>query len=232
VRVRAILKDEDVGIVDQGVPERLVAMTCRQFGIDTFVETGTYQGETTAYAARSFKRVFTVELDAALHAQARSRFASQPQVECVQGNSPDGLRQILPRLGGDPVMFWLDAHSSAVCDCPLLEEVGLINAWDESGEKAFLLVDDARYFLAPPPLPHKAEDWPGLDAVIPLLSAGGRRCIAVVEDVIIAYPGRAREHLTAYARSRPGAWEEAKKKGGIYFVPRAAMSTYSVQNEK
>ena len=43
----------------------------RQFGVDVFVETGTYEGETTYRLRRDFDHLFTVEIDPELARLAR-----------------------------------------------------------------------------------------------------------------------------------------------------------------
>src|SRR6266511_3752821 len=69
----------------------------RRHGTSTLVETGTYQGETVAACLQHFKRIYTVELDQALHGAARDRFADEP-------TDRDPRRQLhradAPRVGG------------------------------------------------------------------------------------------------------------------------------------
>ena len=63
-----------------------------------------------------------------------------------------------------------------------------------------MLVDDARLFLAPPPLPHKADHWPELPEVVSVRGAAHPRYIAVCDNVIVSVPRRYREALVKHLR--------------------------------
>jgi hypothetical protein len=64
-----------------------------------------------------------------------------------------------------------------------------------------VLIDDARLFLAPPPLPHEASHWPDIATICGLLSMPGTtRYVVVHEDVIIGVPDVARARLTEFIR--------------------------------
>jgi hypothetical protein len=189
-----------------GVPTELVLAIRRQFDADCFVETGTYQGATALWAGNVFSSVVTIEASEQLHALAVAQFGRLKNIRFLRGSSPDVLRQIVPTLPS-PAIYWLDAHWSGGVtageeyECPLLEE---IRAIDSHGDDAFILIDDARLFLAPPPLPHKAEQWPDLAGVLGALrEKHPSRYVVVFEDVIIAVPARAREFLIRYCRHHP-----------------------------
>lgn len=75
--------------------------------LHTFVETGTYLGDTTAQAAQRYNRVHTIEASPQLHAMAVRRFAETPNVTCHFGSSPAVLAALdVPQ----PAVFYLDAH--------------------------------------------------------------------------------------------------------------------------
>ena len=183
-----------------GPPTGLILALKRQLGIDEFVETGTYRGDTAAWAAEHFGRVATIELSPDYHAAALARFQAQPQVRVLLGDSGARLREIAAALPG-PAIFWLDAHWSGLdtagreTECPLLAELAILNAAPVTHT---LLVDDARLFAAPPPRPHRAEKWPDLGAVLDGLRAGGRRHVVIFEDVLIAGPAAERSFLTGW----------------------------------
>jgi hypothetical protein len=118
----------------------------RKFGLRTFVETGTFVGDTTAAVARSFDRCFTIELSDDLHARAVKRFAAQPHIVCVHGDSGAAISDILHRID-QPALFWLDAHYSGgiTADAgydPILKELSSIFA--HSIKSHVVLIDDAR----------------------------------------------------------------------------------------
>jgi hypothetical protein len=118
----------------------------RDFGLKTFVETGTFVGDTTAAVAHSFDRCFTIELSGDLHARAVKRFAAQPHVVCVRGDSGAAIGDILHTID-QPALFWLDAHYSGgiTADAgydPILKELSSIFA--HSIKSHVVLIDDAR----------------------------------------------------------------------------------------
>ena len=219
-------RDTRLGIVNFGVSPELVLIAKDQFGVDTFVETGTFRGDTANWAADHFKKVYTVEFVAERFRAAQERFRARPNVECLQGNSPDCLRQIVANLKGSRALFWLDAHwngdgESRENECPVAEEVRIIN---EADMEAYVLVDDARYFVAPPPAPHDPAQWPALAQLIPALAHTGRY-VAMIDDIIAAWPHRAERALIEYARGRPRAWQAPSaapvaQKGPIFFVSK------------
>lgn len=190
-----------------GPPTGLILALQRGLRIEDFIETGTYRGDTAAWAAGCFPRVVTIELSAEYFAAARRRFQAQPEITILQGDSGAALREIVPGLGR-PALFWLDAHWSGLDtagrerECPLLEELAIVN---QAGETHSVLVDDARLFSAPPPRPHRAELWPSLTDVVDALRDGGRRHVVAFEDVFIAVPLSARGLLTEWIQDELAA---------------------------
>lgn len=122
----------------------------------TFVETGTYRGGTTAYAARLFEQVHSIELDPALARGARERFAGDSRITVHEGNSAAVLRALLPTLSTS-CLFWLDAHYSGGVtargdsDCPLVQELEAIAAL--AVKPCALLIDDVQLFGTDPAYP-------------------------------------------------------------------------------
>lgn len=76
-----------------------------------FVEAGTYRGETTAFIAAHAKKVYSVELHDGLYAAAVQRFADQPNVTIVHGDSLLEIPRIVGECTGPPLVF-LDGHFS------------------------------------------------------------------------------------------------------------------------
>jgi hypothetical protein len=138
----------------------------------TWVETGTYRGDTTAVLARVARHVVSLEPAADLHAAARRRFRSTQNIELVQATSEDAFRTLLPRLEGN-VCFWLDGHFSGgptfrgPNDTPILEELAAVGEHLQRWAEAVVLVDDVRLFTgevhAYGPYPSIAElvTWAG-----------------------------------------------------------------------
>jgi hypothetical protein len=207
-----------MGDVRFGAPIELIAFLRQTFRIGTFVETGTFQGDTAAWASGQFPTVITIERSDKLHRLARDRHGGLRNVSFLYGDSRQTLRELLPGIQG-PAIYWLDAH---LCggdtyghgdECPLLEEVAVIKA---AGVEAFILVDDARLFLAPPP-DHDVAAWPGLQEVARALTAGTEQgYLAVFEDVILWVPTAARSAVIGFLRGVAQREQQAlKEKRGI-----------------
>ncbi len=194
-----------MGIVQPGPPRDLVLHLRDSFGIADFVETGTFLGDTAAWAAGQFARAVTIEAAATLHARAVARHGQLGNLRLVLGDS----RAELPRLlaaSPRPALLWLDGHWSdgetfgQGAECPLLEELRAVAA---ATVEHFVLIDDARLFVTPPPPPHDPAQWPTMVQICDTLRIGGRNPhIVLVDDVIISVPASARDALDAYLRSK------------------------------
>lgn len=134
--------------------------------IELFTETGTLTGGTTAWAAKNFKSVVTVDVNKPLPWQ-------EPNIHSAQSDSALFLERCPPT---GPTLFWLDAHTNE--SCPVLREIAAIN---KSPFRHVILVDDSRLFGQLP-------DWPTAGQVIMELVDGGRRSIYIHEDVFVAEP--------------------------------------------
>ncbi|MFO0624673.1 MAG: hypothetical protein U0325_03585 [Polyangiales bacterium] len=192
-----------MGIINHGVPRELVSLIRQAIHAEVFVEAGTFEGATAAWAAGSFGEVITIEAAPALFAAARARLKAHPNVRCEEGDSRGVLRRLLPTLQRTAV-FWLDSHWSGgetygkTDECPVLDEIELIAA---AGGAHAVLIDDARLFLCPPPEPHQPAQWPDLATVLAALARlPGRPWIFVLDDVICAVPGDARPALETFVR--------------------------------
>jgi FkbM family methyltransferase len=185
-----------MGNISFGAPRQIVEKIRATFDIATFVETGTYLGETAAWASERFERVITIEASNEFHREAQQRHGQKHNIEFLHGDSRTILREVVSRLGKTPAVFWLDAHwmpgsFGKAHECPVLQEIDAIH---QSMTEHFILIDDARYFLAPPPFPHCAHDWPDITSVLSALNTPGRpgKYSVVYNDVIISIPAFAR----------------------------------------
>lgn len=97
-----------------------------------FVETGTYQGDTTQQVATSgqFERILSMELSPHYHAHASNQLRGFDNVQVILGNSRTDLWDVMKDITV-PITFWLDAHWSGVpyigedgvTRCPVLSEL-------------------------------------------------------------------------------------------------------------
>jgi hypothetical protein len=204
-----------MGLVHWGPPPQLLTQLRDALGLDTFVETGTYRGDTALWAAGFFAHVITIEASAEVFEFASARLRERANVNALHGDTRTVLPQVLSELSATPARraaLWLDAHfcvggptyGHAEGECPLLQELAAIaQARGHDAQPHVILIDDARLFLAPPPLPHRADQWPAIEPVLAgIRAAAPQHFITIFEDVIIAVPPAARELLVRYCQQR------------------------------
>jgi hypothetical protein len=116
---------------------------------DTFVETGTYLGDTVKLALnRGYKSIHTIELDDGLYNNAVEVFRSEPRVKVWHGDTIDRLKDIVSMIG--PATFWLDAHASGPLvggrsgPAPVLDELDIIA--EHPFKEHTIFIDDCRLF--------------------------------------------------------------------------------------
>ena len=145
-------------------------------GAQTWVETGTYLGDTTALLARWAPTVFTIEPEPTLASNAAKRFEATPGVTVMTATSELALPQILQSLTGT-VSFWLDGHYSAGNtflsdnETPITAELAEIERHLARLSHVAVLVDDMRCFdptqqaFASYPSRSFAVDWANRNAL-------------------------------------------------------------------
>lgn len=169
------------------VPKNIALMMKDRYSLDTFIETGTYIGTTTDWAANHFKRVHTIENFEAYYRVAELKLINYPNVFMHLSDSRMILPSILEMVKDDRVLFYLDAHWSKSAhygrpemDSSALEEILIINEWDNRAH--VILVDDAHRF--------GTERWPTKIAMIDALENNGQRTVRELLDVLVAVPKR------------------------------------------
>lgn len=184
----------------RGLPKALILQLQAHYHIETFIETGTFQAKTARWAAQHFKTVLTIEQAKSLY----DKVAALPvkNITFIYGDSRQHLVPIVNELI-QPAIFWLDGHWSGSetygkeDECPLLEEIAALNT---SPVMHFILIDDARLFLAPPPYPHQREAWPEIETVIKALKTRHPYQIIIFQDVIVAVPPQAYPFVREYCQ--------------------------------
>ena len=123
----------------QAARQRLVAALIDDFGPVAIVETGTHRANTTLWLADRFKgRIFTCERSQRLFIQAAIKLKPHAHVRIANADSREFLKELCAkRIGGVPVLFYLDAHGSG--DLPLADELEAILARPGS---SLVLIDD------------------------------------------------------------------------------------------
>jgi len=189
-----------MGAVTFGIPKELVSQLKEIYKINTFIETGTYKGKTTSWAANNFKEVITIENSKVLFEDAVKNLSIYTNVKCLFGNSAEKLGEILNNKK-EPAILWLDAHwcggftYGESDECPLMQEIEIVN---NSPFEHIIIIDDARYFSKPPVQTHESSQWPGLNELIPALTIKKDYYCFISEDVIVAIPLKGKAKLQAY----------------------------------
>jgi hypothetical protein len=204
------------------MPQQLARDLRDRLGLVRAIETGTYRGRGTRLLADVFPRVTTIEVAPQLARAAAQSLASLPHVEVVGGSSADVMPTLIDEA--QPTLYWLDGHWSggetggAGDECPVIAELAAIA---KGHPDDCILIDDARLFLAPPPPPHAADQWPTYRQVEDaILSARPAHRIVVAHDVIIAVPERAADLAAAFA---------ARKAPRSVSIPRRALNRLLVR---
>ena len=117
--------------------------------IRTFIETGTYLGDTLEFVKNDFTTIYSIELSEEYAKKATDRFKNDSHIHIIKGDSVVELPKLQKEVQC-PCIFWLDGHYSygdtalAQKETPIIEEVKSIL---ESKENHIILIDDARLFI-------------------------------------------------------------------------------------
>ena len=151
-------------------PSHIKRSTLKRNGnpFSTWVETGTFQGDTTQFLADTAKCVHSIEPEPTLFKLATERFKSTPSVQLHLGLSENVLPQLLQELTGD-VNFWLDGHYSGgithkgPMETPIVRELETIERYRKQFTSLTVLIDDIRCFQ-----PHIPEysSYPALGLIV------------------------------------------------------------------
>jgi hypothetical protein len=134
----------------------------------TFIESGTFLGETTKFLGDRYPKVISIEPEPKLFENARRLFDSYANVEIINGTSETVFPILIPQLHGD-VSFWLDGHNSDgithkdLTDTPIACELRVIEENLSNFEKISVCIDDVRCFIS---LLKEFEDYPDLTYLI------------------------------------------------------------------
>lgn len=169
------------------VKQRAVRHYQERFGLNVFVETGTYLGEMVEAVRPYFREVYSIELGEELYARAREMFAAHRHVHLLQGDSGEVLPQVLQQVS-EPCLFWLDGHFSGgdtaqgAEDYPILKELEQIGRHEVKNH--VILIDDARLFVGSQTAPAKEQVFEGLKKICPAYT------IEEKDDIIRAFVER------------------------------------------
>jgi len=175
-----------MGLVNFGVPKEESLFLRDSMKLGVFVEGGTYKGDTAKLMSGKFQKIYTIERSEKMFNIANKNLKEIENITLLKGDTREHLHTIMEN--NNNILFWLDAHWSGgdtygeADECPLIEELKIIFEYDKN---YVILVDDARLFLAPPPSPHKIENWPTLTDILQVLPMNYE--LLEFEDVIYIF---------------------------------------------
>ena len=125
------------------------------YSLNVFVETGCFRGNTLKYAnGLNFERMYSCDIDQEMIDACKN---ISPSLELFKGTSVEFLESILPKLEGDRILFFLDAHLpehdksngnkwiESDLNFPLQEELKIINKYRKD-KKDVIVCDDLRIY--------------------------------------------------------------------------------------
>lgn len=134
----------------------------------TWVETGTFMGETTELLSKHATYVYSIEPEPVLYKNAEHKFLSHKNIKILNGCSENVFPNLLPNINGD-INFWLDGHYSAGVtfqgdkDTPIVDELECIAKNLNHFNKVSVLVDDVRCFNPNNP---EFSHYPSIDFLV------------------------------------------------------------------
>lgn len=135
----------------------IILMHQRKYNCVTFVETGTFLGDTVEAVKKHFNNIHSIELSEKLFTKAKNRFAHEDKIHIHHGDSGQLMNKLLTALS-PPILFWLDGHYSSSFFIsgefiqtargdqltPILLELEVI--LEQGLGSNVILIDDARLF--------------------------------------------------------------------------------------
>lgn len=144
----------------------------KDYNLTVFIETGTGKGISIESILQydQIKQIYSIEIFKELYEECVEKFQDYTNIELVNANSYDGLKQILSNIPKDKnILFWLDAHfpgadfeftkyedtSSKDLRIPLESEIDLIYSLRKDCKDVFI-IDDLRIYEDGP---YKSGNW-------------------------------------------------------------------------
>ncbi len=160
----------------------------------TFVETGTYFGETAGWMARFAPNVLTCEPEETLFSINHKRFKDRSNIKLWNAGSEQCFTEMLKHVHGR-ALFWLDGHFSGGITAltsqhtPIIHELNCIK---ESGRiDDVVAIDDIRQFDT---LQNRLSgsfesSYPSLDYSVDLLQKiANSNTISIIGDCLVSVP--------------------------------------------
>jgi hypothetical protein len=156
-----------------------------KYNCSSFIETGTFLGQTVAAVNGNFEKSLSVELKDSLYEANRRAFAGRKSVALFHGDSGSLLGEMIDQATGR-ILFWLDGHFSGGITAlgkevtPILGELSTIKMRGRRDD--CILIDDIRLFVG-------NTGYPTQQAVQELiLSMSADYAICTDRDCLMALP--------------------------------------------
>jgi len=178
------------------IPKNFVLTLKNHYRISNFIETGTYKGDTSSWAADYFMKVVTIEASEEFYNASLERFQREKKtnIYLYKGISSDILSdfdKLEINYLVEPTIFWLDAHWSRgntfgkETNHPLLKELSLIR---QSKVGHFIFIDDVRLLCHPCDMNLHSE-WPLLgDVFWILVNENVKYNFSILGDCLFVFP--------------------------------------------
>lgn len=171
------------------VKRRNIMTIADLYGVEAFIETGTFKGDTVAAVADRFATVISIELLPKYAEAARRRFANSPNVTIIEGDSGAALEQAISGLGQKArAMFWLDSHyigeafEDRTSDTPIEREIEIIHQQRiGNGFADIVMIDDALCFDG-------SKGYPEIGSFMDAIRTGWGYSVRCADDCIFALP--------------------------------------------
>ena len=161
----------------RSAPHDLIISLKNTGSLNTFIETGSYLGETSYWAEKKFSSVLSFEASLEYFKNLRSSNI----LKFIFGDSSKELYKYLKNNS----IIYLDAHYSGGVthkSYPLISELTQIN--DSKFENIVIIIDDARFCISK----WNGETYGYLIDILNFASDSGNRYVCIFDDMIIAVP--------------------------------------------
>jgi len=181
------------------IPKNFVITLKEKYNIENFIETGTFKGNTSSWAANYFKKVITIEASDKFYEESQERFQKENKnnIFLYKGISHEILLNV-DKLEIDylhnSTIFWLDSHWSSggtfgdEIPHPLIKELSLIK---QSNVEHFIFIDDLRLFSHPCKVGY-TDEWPLLGDIFWELTINNpiKYNFSILGDCLFAFPNK------------------------------------------